>query len=148
MNGYVLFRLGERRFVTKLDEVREIVRLSGLETLPGMRPPLAGVIVLRGAPLPVLDVRGAERAGSEGGDVLVMDVDGDLAGVAVDEVLAVLGGDQLQPGEPPAKALPDYVVGVRRDANGPLLLVDLHLLLDVTTQGWRNALTEQVSIDV
>ena len=29
MNGYVLFRLGDRRFVTKLDEVREIVRLSG-----------------------------------------------------------------------------------------------------------------------
>jgi chemotaxis signal transduction protein len=148
MNGYVLFRLGERRFVTKLDEVREIVRLSGLETLPGMRPPLAGVIVLRGAPLPVLDVRAAQQVGTDGGDVLVMDADGDAVGVAVDQVLAVLGADQLQSGEPPAKALPDYVVGVRRDAGGPLLLVDLHLLLDVTTQGWRDALAEQVTIDV
>jgi chemotaxis signal transduction protein len=140
MNGYVLFRLGERRFVTKLDEVREIVRLSGLETLPGMRPPLAGVVVLRGAPLPVLDVRAAEVVGTDGGDVLVMDVDGDAVGIAVDQVLAVLGADQLQTAEPPSKALPGYVVGVRRDANGPLLLVDLHLLLDVTAQGWTERL--------
>jgi chemotaxis signal transduction protein len=148
MNGYVLFRLGDRRFVTKLDEVREIVRLSGLETLPGMRPPLAGVVVLRGAPLPVLDVRAAEVVGTDGGDVLVMDVEGDAVGIAVDQVLAVLGATELQEAEPPAKALPSYVVGVRRDANGPLLLVDLHLLLDVTTEGWRDALAEQVSIDV
>jgi chemotaxis signal transduction protein len=147
MNGYVLFRLGNRRFVTKLDDVREIVRLSGLEALPGMRPPLAGVVVLRGQPLAVLDVRGANDVGRDGGDVLVLDVDGDSVGVAVDQVLAVLGGDELQAGEPPAKALPDYVVGVRRDANGPLLLVDLHLLLDVTTQGWRDALAEPVSVD-
>ena len=148
MNGFVLFRLGDRRFVTQLDEVREIVRLSGLETLPGMRPPLAGVVVLRGAPLPVLDVRAADVVGTDGGDVLVMDLDGDAVGIAVDQVLAVLGADALQAAEPPAKALPSYVVGVRRDANGPLLLVDLQLLLDVTTQGWRDALAEQVSIDV
>jgi len=147
MNGYVLFRLGERRFVTKLDQVREIVRLSGLEALPGMRPPLAGVVVLRGHPLPVLDVRGADQVGTDGGDVLVMDADGDAVGVAVDQVLAVLGGEELQAGEPPAKALPDYVVGVRRDTTGPLLLVDLNLLLDVTTAGWRDALAEQVSVD-
>jgi hypothetical protein len=60
----------------------------------------------------------------------------------------VLGADQLQTAEPPSKALPGYVVGVRRDANGPLLLVDLHLLLDVTTEGWRDALAQQVTLDV
>jgi chemotaxis signal transduction protein len=146
MNGYVLFRLGSRRFVTKLDEVREILRLSGLEPLPGMRPPLAGVVVLRGAPLPVLDVRAADQVGVDGGDVLVMLIDGDPVGIAVDQVLAVLGAEELQSAEPAAKALPSYVVGVRRDGNGPLLLVDLHLLLDVTTEGWRDALAEQVGV--
>jgi hypothetical protein len=29
-----------------------------------------------------------------------------------------------------------------------LLLVDLHLLLDVTTEGWRDALAQQVTLDV
>jgi len=77
-----------------------------------------------------------------------MDVEGDAVGIAVDQVLAVLGAEELQTAEPPGKALPGYVVGVRRDAGGPLLLVDLHLLLDVTTEGWRDALAEQVPIDV
>lgn len=92
--GYVMFRLGQRTFALSLDEVHEIVRLAGLEPLPGTRPPMAGVIVLRGNPLPVLDVRSA-GAGEDEGDVLVMDVAGDPVGVAVDEVLAVLAAADL-----------------------------------------------------
>jgi chemotaxis signal transduction protein len=132
--GYVLFRLADRTFATPLDDVREIVRLTGLESLPGTQPPLAGVLVLRGRPLPVLDVR--ERGSADEGDVLVMDVGEDTVGVAVDGVLAVLHPDELPDGDPPARTLPSYVVGVRRYRDAPVLLVDLHLLLDVTAQGW------------
>jgi chemotaxis signal transduction protein len=136
--GYVLFQLGPRTFATPLNDVREIVRLSGLETLPGSRPPLAGVIVLRGAPLPVLDVR--EHGEPDAGDVLVMDVDADTVGVAVDGVLAVLHPDELPEADPPARTLPAYVVGVRRHKGAPVLLVDLRLLLDLTAGGWEDAL--------
>jgi chemotaxis signal transduction protein len=121
--GYVLFRLGERRFAAPLDEIREIVRLAGLETLPGAQPPLAGVINLRGVPLPVLDIRGDGTRTA--GDVLVMTLDGDPVGVAVDEVCAVLAPEDLPDGEPPSKTLPSYVVGVRHHAGNPVLLVDL-----------------------
>ena len=145
MTGYVLFRLGDRRFVTRLDEVREIVRLTGVEELPGSRPPLVGVIVLRGAPLPVLDVRGP-GAPLDDGDVLVMNVDGDAVGVAVDEVVAVLGGQELGEADTPSKTLPDYVTGVRRDASGPLLLVDLQRLLDATSAGWHEALDARTRV--
>jgi chemotaxis signal transduction protein len=134
--GYVLFRLSDRTFATPLDDVREIVRLTGLETLPGTQPPLAGVLVLRGRPLPVLDVR--EQGAPDEGDVLVMDVGNDTVGVAVDGVLAVLHADELPDGDPPARTLPSYVVGVRRHRDAPVLLVDLHLLLDVTAQGWTD----------
>ena len=132
--GYVLFRLGERTFATTLTDVREIVRLTGLESLPGTQPPLAGVLILRGSPLPVLDVR--EQGRADEGDVLVMDVERDTVGVAVDAVLAVLNADELPDGEPPARSLPSYVVGVRRHQNAPVLLVDLRLLLDTTAPGW------------
>lgn len=128
--GYVMFRLDERTFAAPLDEVREIVRLEGLEPLPGARPPLAGVIVLRGTPLPVLDVRAGAATGR--GDVLVMTVDGDTVGVAVDQVLAVLSPDALPAADAPARALPSYVVGVRRHDGGPVLLVDLRRLLAAT----------------
>jgi len=140
--GYVLFHLGERTFATPLDEVREIVRMTGLEALPGTKPPLAGVIVLRGTPLPVLDVRerSIDSGADSGGDVLVMSVDGDSVGVAVDSVSAVLAPDELPAGDPPAKTLPAYVVGVRRHRDAPVLLVDLHRLLDVTAVGWQSEL--------
>lgn len=139
MTGYVLFRLGERRFVTALDEVREIVRLTGVDPLPAAAPPLVGITVLRGSPLPVLDVRGP-GAPLHSGDILVMTVDGDAVGIAVDEVLAVLGAQELVEAEAPGKSLPDYVIGVRRDGSGPLLMVDLRLLLDATSAGWHEAL--------
>jgi purine-binding chemotaxis protein CheW len=137
--GFVLFRLGERTFATKLDEVREIVRLQGLERLPGTTPPLAGVIVLRGMPLPVLDVR-APGAPDDSGDVLVVETGADTVGVAVDEVSAVLHPDELPEGDAAPKALPEYVVGVRTYAGRPVLLVNLQALLDTTAAGWQQSL--------
>lgn len=140
ITGYVMFRLGERAFATALDDVREIVRLSGLQRLPGVQAPLAGVIELRGAPLPVLDVRGPDAPEDEG-DVLVLDVDDDAVGVAVDQVLAVLAAEALpELTDRPAKVLPSYVVGIRSSKDGPVLLVDLEKMLDVAASGWGEAL--------
>jgi chemotaxis signal transduction protein len=127
--GFVMFRLGPRSFATSLDDVLEIVRLQGLEPIPGAVPPLAGVLELRGVPLPVMDVRAAGSSAEEG-DVLVMLLDGDPIGVAVDSVDAVLHPDQLGDAQPPAKVLPSYVIGVCPSATGPVLLVDLRLMLD------------------
>jgi chemotaxis signal transduction protein len=138
--GYVMFRLAHQSFALSLDQTREIVRLNGIERLPGTRPPMAGVIVLRGNPLPVLDLRAAGAA-DDVGDVLVMDVAGDPVGVAVDEVLAVLSASDLpEADEPPAKTLPSYVIGLRRNASGPVLLVDMQRMLDVTAEGWIQSL--------
>ena len=138
-SGFVLFRLGERTFATPLDAVREIVRLSGLQTLPGMTPPLAGVIELRGLPLPVVDVR--ESGDDDRGDVLVVDAGDESVGVAVDAVSAVLHPDELPAADASTStSLPAYVVGVRHRAGAPVLLVDLNLLLDVTAAGWTEQL--------
>jgi chemotaxis signal transduction protein len=128
--GYVMFRLGSRSFATSLDDILEIVRLQGLEPIPGAVPPLAGVLELRGVPLPVMDVRAAGSPEDEG-DVLVMVIDGDPVGVAVDGVDAVLGPDELPDAQAPAKVLPRYVVGVCNGPTGPVLLVNLHTMLDL-----------------
>jgi purine-binding chemotaxis protein CheW len=141
VTGFVMFQLGQRSFATPLDDVREIVRLAGLEPLPGGEPPLAGVIELRGTPLPVLDVRGP-AAPPDAGDVLILEIAGDSVGVAVDKVLAVLGADALpELTDRPAKALPPYVVGVRTSVDGPVLLVDLQRMLDVAAAGWAESLS-------
>ena len=138
MDGLVTFRLGTREYATPLAAVREVVRLQGLADLPGMAPPLAGVVDLRGTALPVLDLRTGDTADRRG-DVLVLehgpsDVTGDggTVGVAVDQVRAVVDAGELVPAGAAAEkgVLPSYVVEVLRGADGVVFLVDLVAMVD------------------
>lgn len=133
--GLVTFALGAREYATPLTAVREVVRLEGLADLPGMTPPLAGVLDLRGTALPVLDLRPAPGAR---GDVLVLergDASGDASsvGVAVDKVRAVVAASELPPAGGAGTdegVLPSYVVDVLRGGSGPVFLVDLQRMVD------------------
>lgn len=141
MSGLVTFRLGEREYATPLADVREVVRLEGLADLPGMEPPLAGVLDLRGTALPVLDLRRGAVAGDRG-DVLVLErdaadgtgglVDGSTVGVAVDQVRAVVAPGDLAPAGAAVDqgVLPSYVVEVLRGPGGVVFLVDLARMVD------------------
>ena len=143
VGGFVTFRLGEREFAAPLGGIREVLRLEGLLALPGMVPPMAGVIEVRGVPLPVMDVRPEPGAP---GDVLVLtddraaggpdsDANNHAIGIAVDGVTAVRGPGELRHddgGEVPV-GLPGYVVEVLREAttSKPVLLVDLRRMLEL-----------------
>jgi chemotaxis signal transduction protein len=131
MNGYITFRLAARELACRLDEVREVVRLAGLESLPGMAPPVSGVLELRGNPLPVIDLRAGDLAAR--GDVLVLADGADTVGIVVDQVTAVLDEDDLlASSDDVPTGLPQYVVQVlRRDSGEPVLLVDLRRLVAV-----------------
>lgn len=140
--GLVTFRLGARDYATALTRVREVVRLQGLAELPGMRPPLAGVLDLRGSALPVLDLRPGGHGPENRGDVLVLEPEqlpvaldpaasGGAVGVAVDEVRAVLPAGLLPPaGGADRGVLPDYVVDVLRGPDGVVFLVDLFRMVE------------------
>lgn len=141
MTGLVTFRLGAGEYATPLQDVREVVRLGALADLPGMTPPLAGVLDLRGTALPVMDLRVGAGPGTRG-DVLVLErghadgteglVDGSSVGVAVDEVRAVVGPGELPPAGAAAQegVLPTYVTEVLRGPSGVVFLVDLAAMLD------------------
>jgi chemotaxis signal transduction protein len=122
--------------------IREVVRLDRLAVLPAMAGALAGVLDLRGEPLPVVDVRDPRRAldrpayvlvlagglgagGGEEGSPLTGGLD-QQTGFVVDEVLGVLGRAELPAaGDGPPRALPAYVVDVLRLDGGPLFVVDI-----------------------
>ena len=126
----VTFALGTREYATPLQSVREVVRLEGLADLPGMEPPLAGVLDLRGTALPVLDLRLGDS--HERGDVLVLEsgsADG-LLGVAVDKVRAVVDDGELAQAGAAGEELPAYVREVLRSSRGPVFLVDLPAMVD------------------
>ena len=134
-SGLVTFALGRREYATPLASVREVVRLENLADMPGMEPPLAGVLDLRGTALPVLDLRVGAGPDTRG-DVLVLErgqADGEAAvGVAVDRVRAVVGRDELPAAGAAADegVLPTYVVEVLRGKDGPVFLVDLEQMVD------------------
>jgi chemotaxis signal transduction protein len=141
MNGLVTFRLGDREYAAPLDDVREVVRLEGLVDLPGMAPPLAGVLDLRGSALPVLDLRPIASPGARG-DVLVLELvgvsgapglgDSGPVGVAVDQVRAVVALEDLPCAgtTPDVRLLAPYVVDVLRGPAGVVFLVDLARMVD------------------
>ncbi len=126
--GMVTFVLGSREYATPLSSIREVVRLEGLADLPGMTPPLAGVIDLRGTALPVLDLR---LLGHDSrGDVLVLESGESLIGVAVDKVRAVVDSAELTQSGGSTDELPSYVVEVLRGPHGTVFLVDLTAMVD------------------
>ena len=130
MSGYITFRLAGREFACRTDEVREVVRLAGMQVLPGMPAGISGLLELRGTPLPVADVRADPTSR---GDVLVL-ADAEPLGIVVDQVSAVHGDGALVPdaGQRPT-GLPSYVVAMLRHESGdPVLLVDLRRLRAVT----------------
>jgi purine-binding chemotaxis protein CheW len=124
MSGHLTFVPREREYATPRSAIAEVDRLEGLADLPGMTPPLAGVLDLRGTALPVLDLRTTTDKDARG-DVLVMEGDESPVGVAVDRVSAVLEEHELGQGSPAGDELPSYVHQVLRGKGGPVFLVDL-----------------------
>src|SRR5829696_2559819 len=131
VSGYITFRMNGRDLACQLDDVREVVRATGIEPLPGTRAPVSGMIELRNDPLPVVDLRSDAYPGEEG-DVLVLNAtDRGSYGVAVDRVIAVVSDDELvaEDSEAPA-GLPPYVMQVLRrpEDQAPAMLVALRVL--------------------
>ncbi len=127
MNGFVRFDLAGRSFAIPLDVIREVVRGSGVVPIPGVRAPFTGTLDVRGAPLPIADLRSHGTVG----DVLVIaDRDGERFGVAVDMVRAVHPASELLPlDEPSLYGLPDYINDVRRVDGATVYLVDVNAMV-------------------
>ncbi|SFH02833.1 purine-binding chemotaxis protein CheW [Duganella sp. CF458] len=115
---YLSFRLGEETFGLGVLAVREIIEYGGVTDVPMMPPCVRGVINLRGAVVPVLDLaaRFGRAPGTIGRRSCIVIVESGTApeqqvfGLLVDAVHAVLDIDAAQI-EPP----PGFGTGLRND---------------------------------
>jgi purine-binding chemotaxis protein CheW len=128
----VTFLLKDEEFGFDIMSVQEIIRLPKMSKLPHTPDYVEGVFNLRGAVLPIFDIRarfGMKREErTDRSRVLVIDVDGKQTGLLVDGVRQVtrVGRHELEP--PPVtirSATADYIDGVVKLNNGSRIIISL-----------------------
>jgi purine-binding chemotaxis protein CheW len=92
---HVRVRVGSELYALPVGNVLEVAELGDLTAVPGAGPSLLGIRNLNGRVLPVVDLASVLEIGRDGiaPRLVVAEVDGRLAGFAVDEVtdVAALG---------------------------------------------------------
>jgi purine-binding chemotaxis protein CheW len=133
---YLTFSLGGESFAIPIEHVREIIEFGGITTIPMMPPFLRGVINLRGAVVPVVDLQArfgrgettiAKRTCVVIVEVVVEDAS-HLLGALVDAVSEVLTLDRSR-----LESKPSFGSGLRADfVDGILNLEDRFIVtLDI-----------------
>ena len=123
---YLVVVAGKQRFAWELSVIKEIVPTPTVTRLPGAPGWVLGLLNLRGRVVTVADL--ALRMGlatGAGASVVVLELDGRLLGVRVDEVRSVANAEDaaVEPVEA-ARAADGLVAGMVRLSEGPAALVD------------------------
>jgi purine-binding chemotaxis protein CheW len=131
---FLAFTVGERRYAVDMGRAREILRARRPTRLPRTPSFVEGVISVRGAVVPLVDLAGRLGVGSPAAGrgerfLVVAGSNGDLAALRVDSVLGVvrLPGAAL---EVPQRSEP--MVAVITVGGEPCRVLDLDAVLD-----WR-----------
>jgi purine-binding chemotaxis protein CheW len=142
------FEVGGRMYALDVSYVKEVVRWQPVTPLPNAPALIEGVIDLRGAVVPVVDLGRAL-----GGDsvkpgirarIVVTEVDGLVMGLAVEAAVEVLPVEVTRLEDPPALATQTgYDVAravVRRPDASPILVLSVEHLLESV---YRSALSDK-----
>jgi purine-binding chemotaxis protein CheW len=132
------FEVGGRAFAIDVAQVREVVRWQPVTPLPNAPALIEGVIDLRGAVVPVVDLGralgGAAVAPGVRTRIAIAEVDGLVMGLAVDAATEVISVDVASLDDPPALAVQaGYDVTravVRRSGAEPILVLALEQVLE------------------
>lgn len=127
------FTLGGRDYAVDLGHTREILRYRRPTPLPRVAAFVEGVIAVRGAVTPVLDLRrrlglAAAEPRPEHRLIVVNDTDGETAALRVDRIAGVrrLRESDLRPSEGTEPAIRAWV-----DSVEPLHILDLEVILEL-----------------
>lgn len=142
------FRVGASIYAIDVSQVREVVRWQAVTPLPKAPRLIEGVIDLRGVVVPVVDLGRAlgtdPVAGGQEARIAVVEVDGLIVGLAVDEAVEVISADVSALEDPPSLATQagyDATRAVVRRADaGPILVLSLEHVLESV---YRSALPGQ-----
>jgi len=129
------FEVAGQTYAIDVAQVREVVRWQAVTPLPNAPALIEGVIDLRGAVVPVVDLgRALGRAPGPRTRIAVTEVDGLVMGLAVDAAVEVLAVDVGQLDDPPTLATQTGYdmtrAVVRRPGAAPILVLSLEHVLE------------------
>jgi len=132
------FEVGGNLYAIDVGQIREVVRWQPPTPLPGAPALIDGVVDLRGAVIPVVDLgrvlRGVPVDGTDVARIAIVEVDGLVMGLVVDAAVEVLHVDARGLDDPPALAAQagyDAVRAVlRRPARDLILVLSLDHILE------------------
>ncbi|MDO3380047.1 chemotaxis protein CheW [Geoalkalibacter halelectricus] len=130
------FRLGEEFYALDIMKIREIIKPQKLTPVPKAPAFVEGVINLRGAVIPIVDLR--RRFGlvvvseEKKARIIICSVSGKIVGLLVDEVTEVRNftRDEVQPAPRFMQGRDtDYILGVSRVRGSLVVILDLEKIL-------------------
>ena len=143
---YLTFMLGGEAFAIRILAIREIISYGGLTEVPMMPPSIKGVINLRGAVVPVVDL--AVRFNRSSGDItkrtciVIVEMQNaeerQVIGVIVDAVNAVLEIPAADIEPAPnfgAKIRTDFIVGMGKVNEKFIILLNIDRVLSIEELG-------------
>lgn len=141
-NQYLTFTLGGEMFAVGILNVKEIIEYGNLTEIPMMPAFIRGVINLRGAVVPVIDL--AARFGGHASEVqrrtciVIVEVTQDDSkhdiGIMVDavsEVLEIQEGDIEPPPSFGARIRADFIAGMGKVNNKFVIILEIQRVLSV-----------------
>jgi purine-binding chemotaxis protein CheW len=143
----VVFNLGEESYAIDISMVREIIQMQPITKVPGTPHSLEGVINLRGAVIPIVDLRKKFKLNRVNKDkdtrIVVVNCKGQDVGVIVDSVAEVLR-IPLDSLEPSSNVFSDehleHVQGIVKLENRLVILLDMNQVLSVQDISMINTL--------
>jgi Chemotaxis signal transduction protein len=134
----VVFRLGNEEFGADISQVREIIRVGEITSIPQASDCVHGVINLRGRVTMVVNLRRRlgmpNRANDGNSRIVIVEVDDNIVGMMVDSVTEVkyINGEQVDSFDNglAGSDIRNYIVGICKLEDHLLILVDLKKTLE------------------
>lgn len=138
----VTFHLGEELYGVNILDVKEIVRLQAVRSIPNAPYYVEGIINLRGEIIPIIDlhkrfkiqkVLAQEEIDLEGG-FIILNIDRNKMGIMIDKVERVVTVQSSDVKEPPQMLSGignEYIEGViRQEQGGYLIMLNIRKLFN------------------
>ncbi len=137
-NQLVVFALADEYYGVDIGTVESIIKMQPITGVPRTASFVEGVTNLRGAVLPVIDLRKRfglpAREDSKDTRIVVVEMNGETVGMVVDAVSEVLNvsDENVEPPPPMVSTVESsFVTGIARAGERLIILVDLNQVLNI-----------------